>query len=150
MPWIVFAAGAALAWGTYGPAMHEGQVRLGSPFRALLCVGFAYFLVGVIVPSLVLLSQGELGRGWNSGGFAAATVGGVMGACGALFVIFAFRAGGVPMYVMPIVFGLAPVVNVITTMLMHPPKVTPSPMLWLGMALVAIGAALVLYFKPAA
>jgi hypothetical protein len=33
-------------------------------------------------------------------------------------------------------------------MYLHPPKVAPHPLLWLGMALVAIGASLVLYFKP--
>ena len=40
MLWIVFAFGAALAWGLYGPALHQGQVQLGSPMRALLCVGY--------------------------------------------------------------------------------------------------------------
>jgi len=50
--------------------------------------------------------------------------------------------------VMPLVFGGAPVVNVLFSMYLHPPKVAPNPLLWLGMALVAIGASLVLYFKP--
>ena len=36
MLWIIFALGAALAWGLYGPALHRGQVALGSPMRALL------------------------------------------------------------------------------------------------------------------
>jgi hypothetical protein len=35
-------------------------------------------------------------------------------------------------------------------MYLYPPKVTPSPMLWVGFAMVAVGASLVLYFKPAA
>ena len=60
------------------------------------------------------------------------------------------RAGGLPAYVMPIVFGGAPAVNVLFTMYLHPPKVTPNPMLWVGFALVAAGASMVLYFKPAA
>jgi uncharacterized membrane protein len=148
MHWIFFAVGAALSWGMYGPAIHEGQVRLGSPFRALLCVGLAYVAIGVIVPTLTLASQGELGRGWNTGGFAAAALGGMFGALGAIFVIYAFRAGGVPAYVMPLVFGLAPLVNVITSMTMHPPKVAPNPLLWVGFVLVAAGASMVLYFKP--
>jgi len=50
MTWIIFALGAVLAWGMYGPALHRGQVELGSPWRALLCVGLAYFLIGVLVP----------------------------------------------------------------------------------------------------
>jgi drug/metabolite transporter (DMT)-like permease len=148
MTWILFAFGAALSWGVYGPALHQGGVSLGSPLRALLCVGLAYMAIGVVVPIIALSSQGELGRGWNAGGFGAATLAGALGAIGAVFIIYAFRAGGVPAYVMPIVFGGAPVVNVIATMVLHPPKVTPNPLLWVGMALVAAGAGLVLYFKP--
>jgi len=149
MHWILFALGAALSWGMYGPSIHEGQLRLGSPFRALLCVGLAYVAVGIIVPTVALMSQGELTRGWTSGGFGAAALGGVFGACGAIFVIYAFRSGGVPTYVMPLVFGIAPLVNVIASMTLHPPRVAPNPLLWVGMLLVAVGAAMVLYFKPA-
>jgi hypothetical protein len=65
-------------------------------------------------------------------------------------VIWAFRAGGVPTYVMPIVFAGAPVVNVIYSMWSHPPAVAPSPLLYVGFALAAAGAGMVLYFKPPA
>ena len=68
MHWIAFALGAALSWGMYGPALHGGQVKLGSPFRALLCVGIAYMLVGVLVPVVALSAQGELGKGWSTRG----------------------------------------------------------------------------------
>jgi hypothetical protein len=149
MSWIVLALGAALAWGFYGPALHAGQVKLGSPFRALLCVGLAYLLIGVVVPLVALASQGEFGaRGWNAAGFTQATLAGGLGALGAVFIIYAFRSGGLPAYVMPLVFGGAPVVNVLFTMYLHPPKVAPNPLLWVGFALVAAGASLVLYFKP--
>jgi hypothetical protein len=114
----------------YGPSLHAGQVGLGdNPFRALLCVGLAYLAIGVIVPTVALSSQGELGRGWTSGGFTSATLAGALGALGAVFIIYAFRAGGLPAIVMPIVFGGAPVVNVIATMVMHPPKTSPNPLL---------------------
>jgi len=73
---------------------------------------------------------------------------GGLGAIGAVFIIYAFRAGGLPAYVMPIVFGGAPVINVLFTMYLHPPRETPNPMLWVGFLLVAAGASLVLYFKP--
>lgn len=149
MPWIVFAVGAALAWGLYGPTLHQGQTRLGGPFRALLCVGIAYFVIGVIVPVVVLASQGELGsRGWTASGAVFATAAGALGAIGAVFIIYAFRAGGLPTYVMPLVFGGAPVVNVLFSMYLHPPRVPPHPLLWVGIVLVTIGASLVLYFKP--
>src|SRR5437870_4457318 len=149
MIWIVFAIGAALAWGFYGVMLHRGQVQLGNPMRALLCVGLAYFLIGVVVPAAMLATQGGL-AGFNSGGSTWATIGGALGAIGAIFIILAFKAGGLPAYVMPLVFGGAPVINVLVAMWMHPPKSAINPMLYLGFVLVAGGAGMVLYFRPAA
>lgn len=147
MIWIIFALGAALSWGLYGPALHQGQVSLGSPMRALLCVGVAYFLIGVLVPVASLSSQGGL-HGFTMKGSVAATLGGALGAAGAVCIIFAFRYGGLPAYVMPLVFAGAPLVNVLFTMWQHPPKTSPNPLLYLGFVLAATGAGLVLYFKP--
>ncbi|HZI17873.1 MAG TPA: hypothetical protein VEY09_04690 [Pyrinomonadaceae bacterium] len=148
MLWIIFALGAALAWGLYGPVLHQGQVQLGNPMRALLCVGFAYFLIGVLVPVATLSAQtGGLG-GFTMRGSVAAGAGGVLGALGAVCIIFAFRSGGLPTYVMPLVFAGAPLVNVLFSMLLHPPKVAPSPLLYVGFVLAAAGAGMVLYFKP--
>ena len=149
MSWIAFALGAAMSWGMYGPMLHKGQVQLGNPLRALLCVGVAYFLVGVLVPVMALKSQGTP-VGFGTDGTVAATVAGALGAIGAVCIIWAFRAGGAPTYVMPLVFGLAPLVNVIYSMVTHPPKVTPNPLLWIGFLLASIGAGMVLYFKPPA
>ena len=149
MPWIFFAVGAALAWGLYGPILHYGQVTLGNPFRALLCVGLAYMLVGVLVPVVALASQGQLdARGWSMGGASAALAGGALGAIGAVFIIFAFRSGGLPTYVMPIVFGGAPVINVLTTMALHPPRSSVNPLFFAGVLMAAAGAGMVLYFRP--
>jgi uncharacterized membrane protein len=147
MTWVFFALGAALCWGIYGPILHKGQVQLGNPLRALLCVGVAYFLVGVLVPVLALGSQGQL-KGFNSGGVTASTIGGALGALGAVGIIFAFRNGGLPIYVMPLVFGLAPLVNVLYSMATHPPKTSPNPLLWIGFLLASVGAGLVLRYKP--
>jgi len=148
MSWIALAFGAALSWGMYGASLHRGQLALGNPMRALLCVGVAYFLIGVLVPVGVLSSQGEM-RNFNATGTTTATFAGALGAIGAVFIIFAFRAGGLPAYVMPLVFGGAPLVNVLVSMLMHPPKESPNPLLWAGYVLASVGAALVLYYKPA-
>ena len=147
MNWIVFAIGAALLWGLYGPSLHRGQVELGNPMRALLCVGVAYFLIGVLVPVVTLGYQGEL-KGFNLSGTTWATIGGVLGAAGAIFIILAFKVGGLPTYVMPLVFGIAPLVNVVVSVLMHPPKTAPNPLLYVGFVLAALGAGLVLYYKP--
>jgi hypothetical protein len=147
MNWLLFVLGAVLSWGMYGPILHKGQVALGNPLRALLCVGVAYFLIGVLVPVLMLAAQGQLG-GFNLSGSITATVAGALGALGAVCIILAFRAGGLPNYVMPLVFGGAPLVNVLVSMAMHPPRTAPSPMLYLGFVMAAVGAFMVLYFKP--
>jgi hypothetical protein len=147
MVWILFALGAALAWGVYGPALHSGQIALGSPMRALLCVGVAYFLIGVLVPLGSLSFQGGM-QDFTMKGSVAATVAGALGALGAICIIFAFRFGGLPTYVMPLVFAGAPLVNVLFSMWMHPPRTPPNPLLYLGFLLAAAGAGMVLYFKP--
>src|ERR1051325_6462620 len=147
MLWIIFALGAALAWGLYGPILHQGQVELGSPLRALLCVGAAYFLIGVIVPVIGLGSQGELNN-FTMKGASSALLGGALGAIGAICIIMAFKYGGLPTYVMPLVFAGAPLVNVLFSMWLHPPKLSPNPLLYLGFLLVSLGAGLVLYFQP--
>jgi hypothetical protein len=115
--------------------------------RALLCVGFAYFLIGVLVPVANLSYQGEL-SGFTTKGTVAAIAGGALGAIGAICIIFAFRYGGLPTYVMPLVFAGAPLVNVLFSVWLHPPKTTPNPLLYVGFLLAALGAGLVLYFKP--
>jgi hypothetical protein len=146
MLWVLFALGAALSWGLYGPMLHKGQVALGNPLRALLCVGVAYFLIGVLVPVGALGSSGL--AGFNSSGTVGATLAGTLGAIGAVCIIWAFKSGGIPTFVMPLVFAGAPVVNVIYSMATHPPKSAINPMLWVGMALAAVGAGMVLYYKP--
>jgi len=147
MVWVIFALGAALSWGLYGPILHRGQTELGNPFKALLCVGVAYFLIGVLVPVAVLGTQGGL-KGFSSSGITWATIGGALGALGAICIIYAFKVGGVPTYVMPLVFGGAPIINVLFSMWQHPPKTAANPLLYVGFLLVALGAGMVLYFKP--
>ena len=110
----------------------------------------AYFLIGVLVPAAVLVTQGQGMRGFNASGTSQATIAGALGALGAVCIIYSFRAGGTPTYVMPLVFGGAPLVNVLYTMYLHPPKTAPNPLLYLGFIVTALGAGMVLYFKPPA
>ena len=144
MVWVLFALGAALSWGVYGPALHKGQTILGNPLKALFCVGVAYFLIGILVP---LFGLGGLG-GFNTTGAIWSGVGGALGAIGAVCIIWAFKVGGLPAYVMPLVFCGAPVINVIVSMSTHPPKNAANPLLYVGFLLVVAGAGMVLYFKP--
>ena len=147
MTWLIFVAGAVLSWGAYGVLLHQGQTQLGNPLKALLCVGVAYFLIGVLVPVAALGSQGSLSN-FNTTGLVTATFAGALGAIGAVCIIWSFRTGGLPVYVMPLVFGGAPIVNVLVTMALHPPKSTINPMLYVGFALAASGAYIVLRFRP--
>jgi hypothetical protein len=149
MTWVIFVLGAVLSWGIYGVMLHQGQLLLGNPLKALLCVGIAYFLVGVIVPAAALSAQGSL-AGFPAAGLRTALFAGVLGALGAVCIIYSFRTGGLPLYVMPLVFGGAPIVNVFYSMIIHPPKVAPSPMLYVGFVLASLGAGMVLYFRPTA
>jgi hypothetical protein len=124
MVWTLFVLGAVISWGMYGPILHKGQVQLGNPLRALLCVGIAYFLIGVLVPVITLSAQGGL-NGFNTSGTLSAGLGGALGAVGAVCIIWAFRAGGLPTYVMPLVKPSECVVfNVLTSRL---PKSAAMP-----------------------
>jgi hypothetical protein len=149
MIWVLFVVGAVLSWGAYGALLHMGQTQLGNPLKALLCVGVAYFLIGVIIPVVSLGSTGDLSR-FNTAGLVTATVAGALGAAGAGCIIYSFRYGGLPVYVMPLVFGGAPIVNVFVSMLIHPPKSAINPMLYLGFVLASVGAGMVLYYRPTA
>jgi hypothetical protein len=149
MGWLIFVAGAVLSWGAYGVLLAQGQSQLGNPLKALLCVGVAYFLIGVIVPVASLSAQGGLSN-FNSTGLITATIAGALGAAGAACIIYAFRSGGLPIIVMPLVFGGAPIVNVLVSMAIHPPKSAINPMLFVGFVLASIGAGMVLYYRPAA
>jgi len=147
MAWAWFVVGAVLSWGVYGAMLARGQRQLADPLKALLCVGVAYFLVGVLVPFAGLWSQGGLSD-FNAAGTVSATIGGLLGAIGAICIIWAFKSGGLPIFVMPLVFGGAPIVNVLWAMAMQPPKTAPEPMWYLGLVMASLGAGMVLYFRP--
>jgi len=147
MGWVIFVAGAVLSWGAYGALLHLGQTQLGNPLKALLCVGVAYFLIGVLIPIAGLSSQGNLSN-FDSTGLMTATIAGALGAIGAGCIIYSFRFGGLPVYVMPLVFGGAPIVNVLVSMIIHPPKQPLNPMLFVGFLLASLGAGIVLRYRP--
>jgi hypothetical protein len=149
MGWVLFVAGAVLSWGAYGVLLYLGGQQLGNPLKALLCVGVAYFLIGVIVP-VAVLGPGTSASVFSSQGVLTASVAGALGAIGAACIIYAFRAGGLPLYVMPLVFGGAPIVNVLVAMMIHPPQAAINPMLYVGFLLASLGAGMVLYFRPPA
>ncbi|HVU87321.1 MAG TPA: hypothetical protein VHD36_08365 [Pirellulales bacterium] len=138
----------ALCWGAYGPVLHRGQTAMdGSRLRPLLCVGMAYFVIAVVVPLFWLYTRGEKGD-WTFSGIVWSSGGGVAGAIGALGIILAFNFGGKPSYVMPLVFGCAPVINAFLTIYMAGAWKDVSPLFLAGLVIVAMGAVMVLVFAP--
>ncbi len=131
-------------WGIYGPVLHLGQNNMDhSRLRPFFCVGLAYFVIGVIVPTLLLTSQGERGR-WTAGGIVWGLAGGTLGALGALGLVLAFTNHARPLYVMPLVFGGAPVINAFLTILWAKAYREIGPMFLAGLILVVTGGVTVL------
>jgi hypothetical protein len=135
-------------WGIYGPVLHKGQMKMaGSRLRPLICVGLAYFAIAVAVPAAVLTANNQ----WDAfsiPGSIWSLAAGAAGAIGALGIIMAFNFGGKPVYVMPLVFGGAPVVNTMTTVVSYSQYGQIGPMFLAGLILVAAGAVIVLVFAP--
>ena len=174
--WLFYVALAGLSWGTYVPIIFYGGSELGgkpsSRFMAILCVGVAYFVIGVLFPLLMFATNGA-GIKWadvnvNTTGLLFSGLAGVAGAVGAICVIFATQSAVVTgraltppdpsaykVFIAPLIFGLAPVINVVVSMFWHPKPgeafhfglKAPHPLLWVGIILVGAGAALVLYSK---
>lgn len=176
--WLLYVAIAGLAWGTYVPIIFYGGLELGgkpnSRLVAILCVGAAYFLVGVLLPLALFLTgvfPWPQAEEMKTVGLIFSGLAGVAGAVGAIGVIFATKAAvgaatsaGLPpstyrVFIAPLIFGLAPIINVLIASVWHPTEPghpndwtrfsfhMPHPLLWAGIILVGIGAALVLYSK---
>ena len=139
----------ACCWGAYGPVLHFGRDAMHSSLRPFVCVGAAYFLIAVLVPAAILAVWGERGQ-WTVKGTVWSLLAGAAGALGALGVILALGFGGRPIYVMPLVFGGAPVVNTLLTAFMNRGFSQLKAPFLAGLLLVVTGAVTVLVFKPQA
>jgi len=145
---VLFTVMTALAWGAYGPTLHKGQMAMaGSRLRPLICVGVSYFLIAVLVP-LLMLSFHPTTDEITFGGTVWSLLGGAAGAIGALGIIMAFNFGGKPVYVMPLVFGGAPVVNTFASIVQAGTYSQIGPLFYAGLLLVIGGAVTILIFAP--
>lgn len=149
--WIAQLCAIALAvvsWGAYGPVLHRGQAAMHhSRMRPLICVGLAYFVIAVVVPYFFLGEIGEMST-YGSLGTLWSLMAGAFGAAGALGIILAFNSGGRPVFVMPLVFGGAPVVNSLFTITTRDQWGEINPFFWAGLILVVAGSAMVLVLAP--
>src|SRR6187401_215208 len=151
-----FAVCTALFWGTYGPLLQKGHHFMGSGrLRPFICVGIAYLLVAIVGPIVVMYTTGMerqsgLFQGWTLSGIIWSIFAGAVGALGAFTLIMAINYGGPPstIYVMPIVFGCAPVVSTFTSMYFNKTLDQISPFFAAGLILVAAGAVTILVTAP--
>lgn len=152
-----FALCTALFWGTYGPLLQRGHhfMHTEGRMRPFICVGVAYLLVAIVGPLVVMgtlgIDRGEgITRGWTFSGIVWSTIAGGVGALGAFTLLMALGAGGPtsPLYIMPIVFGCAPVVSTLTTMFINNTFNKMSPFFAAGLILVAAGAVTILITAP--
>src|SRR5690606_12690578 len=146
---IVFSvAMAVLSWGAYGPVLHKGQMKMGgSRLRPFLCVGIAYFFIAVAIPLAVIPVLSSTGQ-WNTQGMIWSLAGGAAGALGALGIIYAFNFGGKPISVMPLIFGMAPVMNTITTVTENGSWGHIGPRFLAALVVTIAGAVTVLVYAP--
>jgi hypothetical protein len=147
---LLFTALTAVCFGMYGPTLHKGQLAMGgSRLRPFLGVGLAYFLIAVLVPGALMVASAQPVH-WTASGIFWSLGGGAAGAIGALGIILAFNFGGKPIYVMPLVFGGAPVVNTFVEVARNNAMSHIGPIFIAGLILVAAGAVTVLVFAPRA
>ena len=101
------------------PYCIEGRWQWGrAAFAPSSASALLTFLIAVVVPIIMLSFVGEKGE-WTFKGVMWSLAGGAVGAIGALGIILAFNFGGKPVYVMPLVFGFAPVMNALLTIGMN-------------------------------
>jgi hypothetical protein len=149
--WIAVGLSIAMAilcWGSYGPFLHLGQSKMGgSRLRPFCCVGIAYFVIAVMIP-IVALESMHSGSGYTAQGMMWSVLAGTAGAMGALGIILAFTFGGKPIFVMPLVFGFAPVINTITSIIEKGKFESLNGMFALSLLLGISGAVTVLLNAP--
>jgi drug/metabolite transporter (DMT)-like permease len=149
---VASIATTAICWGVYGPVLHNGQAAMAQGrLRPLICVGVSYFLVAIVVPLALIWFAGwenEEKFGFNMKGIVWSLAGGAAGAIGALGIVMAFTYGGTPARVMPIVFGMAPVINTLYSMWQNKSWDQMSPFYAAGIMLSIAGAVTVLMTAP--
>ena len=219
IPWWGYVILAGLAWGTYVPIIFFGgsmlspldprgnPIGVGGRLASILAVGVAYFVLAVLIPVALMALRDDAQVKWQTTGLVFSGLAGVMGAIGAICVIFASKAAtdtareefntqvtaltakieaepdaakkaelaaeltafkgtqkkymaSYRIYIAPLIFCLAPLINTLLSLVWHPDKDTgnwaefhlelPSWHLPVGILLVAAGTFLVLYSKEAA
>ena len=172
MTWLTYALMTVFFWGVYGVILHKARGAMpdamakpptvegaNAGLKAFLLVCVAYAIIGVVAGYVIKARGATFSFGFS--GFSIALLAGIAGAAGAFTLVLALgEAAGKGGYgalaataVMPIVFGGAPLVNSLVSMLLHPPEgglKGISPLFITGAVLAVIGTVLVAKFAPVA
>ena len=161
---VLFALGTAFFWGLYGPTIGNAQIKPNiegawSPFKPYVFIGIAYLVIAVGGGLAMMKVKGDSFS--YSGAVAGAPertnfepakwgfLAGALGAAGALCLTTAMMTSrGNALLVMPIVFGGAVSWTAVVSVYKLRGHATISPMLWVGMVLVAIGIIIVATNTP--
>ncbi len=148
--WMWFVLATIIFWGAYVPMIHHGQQAFGtknSALRTFLFIGLAYFLVSAVVLTYTVLTKAEP-LAFTRSGVTLSMAAGVLGALGALGIVFAMKSGGKPLAVAPLVFAGAPIMSTFVAMMWDKPARPPGLMFYVGIVTAALGAAMVLRYRP--
>lgn len=156
---ILFAALVACCWGLYGPTLSNARAPMKEwgPFKPYVFIGVAYLVIAIVGGAIMMKLGPAVGLpqddfDYSGSKFAAAKWGflaGTLGALGAMFLTFAVvKTRGNPALVMPIVFGGAVTVNAIASYVKLSDRSGVNPLMWVGMALVAVGIYFVASHTP--
>lgn len=157
----VFAAMVALFWGCYGPTLSKARAPMGGDvswgaFKPYVFIGVAYLVIAIIGGAIMMRVVGNKGVADNfdyAGPYWPAAkwgfLAGCLGALGALSLTYAVvKTRGNPAAVMPIVFGGAVTVNALVAFFSLAKDAKVDPLMWVGMALVAVGIVLTAKHTP--
>ena len=156
---ILFAVLVACCWGLYGPTLSKSRSPTGEwgPYKPYVFIGVAYLVIAIAGGAVMMKLGGVIGLPTDnfdySGDASRASkwgfLAGSLGAFGAMFLTFAVvKTKGNPALVMPVVFGGAVTVNAIASFVSMQDRTGVNPLLWLGMAITAVGICLVAAYTP--
>lgn len=162
LSWVL---GVVICWGLYSVFLHMGSLGMkvegvkpdptANRMKAFLWVGIAYFLVAVVGPLIVLKLRGAVVTQMPAAASMNSLIAGLLGAVGAFCLLMALSSGRSPAenkqliaLVPTLVFAGAPLVNAMVSVTKEKMWGHTPPQFFIGLVLAAVGAGLVMAYKP--
>lgn len=146
---ILFAIATAIFWGLYGPALGKARTPGETPFKPYVFIGLAYLIWGMLGGIIAVKATGE-SLSFKPEAINWGFIAGSLGAFGALTLTFAMFKARDASLVMPVVFGGATSVAVITGLVLQA-RAGQFHFVWqqaVGFLLVVVGVILLQYYAP--